>query len=607
MLLNNIKEINGNIKSLLNNKICNLAIFSAYLLLSCLIIVTKTKDIEQSPEGSKVIELDESSFQEFNRTNSKFFLYFYGDNCKKCNSFSPKYDKSSIFAEGKWEVKYVKVNADKNPNLKTFYNVHKVPEVFWANYEENDFHEYPGRMAPKALVKFINSQLNYTSEELISWEQLEQKRKSGKYLIFAGDINKYKKAYERMVKVAKDEDIDLIMWTNTDDLKKIFEVPQNEMDVVLVSKKKSGLEILGNLGINENTSAKEIENLLEIYERKPFGKLDEYSLLLSVETNPVTPTLFLIYSSKNKTHSEYNSQIFADLEKVARTYRKQFHFTSIALSSNLVMPLMAVYNISVENIPTLLLINDDPKFTDDVEKYIFPINQKINEQTVEQFLKDFNEKKLPKVTYSDPIPENSTDENGAYNLVGDNYEEFLFRTQKDVVLYFFSDYAFVNQEITERFDYVVKKLKNNPNLLFAKANPLFNEMRKIHYENLPTLFLIKGKSYEERTKNIIEYKTENYDTLGMIDFIKNNVACSISNIENLEDEQKFFEIQKETKLKPVQKDKEEELIDFDEYNAGLRRYVKYIMDEKDADTDDIDSEEEVPKKKRGSKKVKDDL
>lgn len=598
-----------NNKISLKNSVASL--YSLLLMLTSLVMLMNSKKEKvQSKQDtnfvSNVLDLDDLTFSEFNKTNTKFFLYFYESNCKKCEKFSPKFAKSSAMPQGQYGVKFAQVNLDKSPKLREHYDIHKVPEVYWANYQEEDFHEYPGRLAPKSLLKFINSQLNYTSEELVSWEQLEQKRKNGKYLVFAGDISKYQKAYERLVKVAKDEDIDFIMWTKSADLLRKFDVPFGSMDAVLINKrKKTNIEIIAKLGINESTPVKELERLMEIYERKPLSKVDDYSLLLSVEHNPPTPSLFLIYNGKNKSESEHHAQISKDLNKLARKYRTEFHFMNASTSSNLALPLMYIFNVTTEDVPALLLINDNKDYLDDVDKYAFPTNKPINEQNVEQFLNDFKSKKLQRVIFSDPIPENVTDENGVYNLVGFNYEDILFKnTDKDIALLVYSEFSFVNQEISERFIHVVNKLKNNGNLLFAKVNPLFNEIRSIEYEKLPTLFVIKGKNYEERIKNIREYKEENYDTLGMIEFIKANVANTISNIEVLNEEEKILEAEKDNQYSPVPKEKEEQLIDFEEYNAGLRRYVRYLLDEED-DEDYQSDEDEEPVVQ--PKKEKDDL
>ncbi len=595
-------------------------IFIAILILSFAASLTNSKEEKQTQNKtdtqfeSRVVELDDSNFTEFNKTNTKFYLYLYEDNCKKCIKFSAQFDKSSFLAQDKFGVKFAKANLDKSPLLRKHYSIHRLPEVFWANYEEQDFHEYPGRLAPKALVKFINSQLNYTSEELQTWEQLEQKRKSGKYAVFVGDIQKFQKAYERFVKVARDEEIDVIMWTKSADLLRKFNVAAGNFDAVLINKrKKSGVEIVANLGINESTTVSDVERLMEIYERKPYAKMNEHSLLLSVEKDSPTPTLFLLYSTKNKTQSssEYNSQISRDLSKLAIKYRREFHFINASLSSKkLIKPIMNTFNLSADNAPLLLLISDNQEYNDDVDKYVFPADKlQINEQNVEQFLADFKAQKLPKLIFSESLPENSTDENGVFHLVGSNYEDFLFRnTEKDIALMLYGHFSLVNGEIYERFTHVTNKLKNNGNLLFAIANPIFNEIRHLAYDTLPTLFVIKGRNYQERIKNVVRFDSEAlaYDTLGMIEFIKANVANAISTVEALEDEDKIFEAQKENVLSPVPIKNEEELIDFDEYNAGLRRYVRDLMDEDDEEEYEEEYEEEIneqpPKKTKGDKK-----
>ena len=232
-----------------------------------------------------------------------------------------------------------------------------------------------------------------------------------------------------------------------------FPVSNNEVnsfDVVMVEKKKkTGFEIKGNLHVKEENTVAELEHRIEIFERKLWGKTDDYTVLLALEANPPTPSVFVIYSQKNKEQKEYNGEINSLLEKISKKYISDFHFMNFTIGSHLATPFTTVFNLTKNNTPYLILVDHNEKYDDDVDKYIFPSDQKINEENVEKFLSDFKSKKLQKVLFSDPIDPKGTFRNGIHNLVGYDYENFLFKETigKDVLFYLYSNYNEENYDL----------------------------------------------------------------------------------------------------------------------------------------------------------------
>ena len=178
------------------------------------------------------------------------------DKCKKCEIFNPKYEESSdLSSKTAWNIPFVRINASKNPKLKEKYKIKKNQKLFFANYEENEFHKFTGKKTPKLLLKFIDLHLNYTIQEIFKWEDVTSKNKNGKYLIFIGDPQKYNGIYKRLIKASRDEYIDFLMFSKSKEMFEKFNIDINSFDAVLIERKnkKSGYEIKGNLRITENT------------------------------------------------------------------------------------------------------------------------------------------------------------------------------------------------------------------------------------------------------------------------------------------------------------------------------------------------------------------
>jgi thiol-disulfide isomerase/thioredoxin len=581
---------------------------------------TATKERVKVQYTSRVLNLTDETFGEFNRTNKQFYLYFMSNNCTKCNIFNPSYEQvSDQLYNSELKIPCVQVNIDLNPNLAKHYDMEKVPKLFFANYLENEFFAYSGGNKPRSLMQYINYHLNYTTEEIKDWNNLLESKKNGIYLIFIGDQLKYPEIYKKIIKASRQEDIDIFRWSTSQELHDKFGVPKNSFDVVMLKKsKKKGLEILGNLNIKEDTSVDDIENIIEIHERKMWGKADDFSLLLAMEINPPTPTVFVIYSAKSKEHIEYNKDVNTLMEKISKKYFKNFHFMNLTISNEKARPFVKVFNLKKNSNPYLILVDNNKKYVDDVEKYMLPVDQKINEENVEKFLNDFKSKKLQKIAFSEPLDQSGFSDK-ANHLVALSYENFLYKENvgKDIIFCLYSEHMDQTNELFEaRIRNTMRKLKGNSHIIFAKSNPILNELPEFAFDVLPALYFIKGNTETERRMNIKKYDMQTYYTRNFVDFIKQHSSESVSEVV-LENEEEVLRKEIDEEFIPTTKEEEEDRIDYNHSNCGLRRLCRYILEGKDDEDEDEDNDEdedenedEDVRKKSGTKKDskrKDDL
>ena len=77
----------------------------------------------------------------------------------------------------------------------------------------------------------------------------------------------------------------------------------------------------------------------------------------------------------------------------------------------------------------------------------------------------------------------------------------------------------------------------------------------------------------------------------IVDFVKESSSSPITE-KNLTDEVAVFENELKDDYENGRKDQEEELIDHDINNSGLRRFTKYTMEEEDKD-DDIEDDDSI--------------
>lgn len=561
---------------------------------------------------NRIQNLSDESFGQFNKTNNLFFLYFTRNDCKKCNRFYPHYlELSDKLFNSEYKIPCVLVNTDQSPNLKSHYNITKPGKLYFANYKENEFYKYEGVNQPKYIIEYANHHLNYTNEEITKWEDLNKKKIYGNNLVFVGDPKKFEGIYKRVCKAAKNDDITNIFWTHSAEIHEKFGIDKNSFDVVMVGKKDKKINVKAILKVEESNTVAQINFLIEVNDRKLWGKADDMAVLLALEVNPPTPTVFVIYSKKNKEQAEYNKEINTVFDNLSKNYVKDFHFMNFTINTNYATPFIDIFNLTKKNTPYVVLVDHNPKFDDDVDKYLFPLDQKINEENVQKFLSDFRAKKLKKIIFSEHIDSEGTlEQDGVHKLVGANYENFLFKETvgKDVFLYFYSDFNPSTYDlIHERVNNTLHKLKENSHLLFARVQPLLNELQVFApIEKMPAVFFIRGDDEDSRRKNIIKYSEELYNTTNFVNFIKKHSSKSVTE-KTLQNELELLEEELEDTIEALTKDHDEENINYDQYNAGLRRHTKYLIDEA-ADEEDPDLKKYTKKPKKEKKKSrKEDL
>jgi hypothetical protein len=369
------------------------------------------------------------------------------------------------------------------------------------------------------------------------------------------------------------------------------------------------------LFITNQNSKVEIERLFEIHTRKLWGKLDEESLLAAVEPVYSTPSVIVLYGKDDS----YTPELSRNIESLVDKYRRDFWFLNATYDSKFIHVFNEVFNITKQSYPQMLLLNYNPANVDDVDKYVLPAGTPLNVENIENFLNEFRNGKLSKFIYSQRVPEKDTDENGIVRVVGNTYDDLVLNNKgKDVLVFLCVASSKKCKFARERYVRVSKKLTGNSGLVFTEIETSFNEFTHIKYEHLPTVALIPGyDSLNERTSNVKVFDGEFY-TNSIVEWVKANARTKITNEVKLENELTLFKQEIKKQIKPVDKEKEEDITGVeDDNNIGLRRAVIAAVDTDHAsdnmnEEDDLDEilEEEAKrynKKIEKNKGFKDDL
>lgn len=539
---------------------------------------------------------------EFNKTHQNYFIFFYATWCKQCKQFSPIYDEASMRAKAAgWNVTFTKLNGEASDEIVDDWEIESFPTVFWVNNADGDKVEYDGGKTANGLMKFINSALNMTTEELPTVESLLSKKK-GTYMVFVGDQGKNWNIYKMLVKLAKEDIFDGIFWSNSEDFHKQYAIPSDAFDAVVfeIGKNKT-LKRSERMNLNNRITRDELEKLFEIYTRKPWGKLDKESLISAVEPHSETPTLFAVY----KKDAAYVPELSSTLETLAHKHRRDLWVLNATSESQYANPIIEVFNVTDDQLPFFLLINDNIHNVDDVDKYVLSSGKSLSLNEIESLFTQFKEGKIKKSIFSQEIPQSATDEHGVHRIVGHTYEEKILNNRgKDTVLFICPASTKRCKQSRERFTRAINKLKANKNLFFAEIDSAYNEFTHIKYFKLPSLALIPGyESQDDRLKNIKVY-SKNILTPKIVEWIANNTLHTTDKIESLPDEEILFKNETKKIIRVVPKDIEEDLAYEEYYTTGLRRtvYSDHDEDSKEFEVDDRDIKEVLKQQKEKSEK-----
>lgn len=99
---------------------------------------------------------DQTSFLNFLQGHPIAFVWFHADWCGHCVAMKDEYEQAAEELSGK--VSFIKINADKFPQLCKLYNVESYPTLkLFKNGQEVE--DYEGKRTATNFVNWLNSKL----------------------------------------------------------------------------------------------------------------------------------------------------------------------------------------------------------------------------------------------------------------------------------------------------------------------------------------------------------------------------------------------------------------------------------------------------------------
>ena len=572
---------------------------------------------ELSFEPSEVISVNTLEYENWNKTESVFFVFFYKKTLRNLKIYNKTFNLLSLKVKEKYPfVKFFRVESVEKKLIK-YFNIYDFPIFYWVNKPDLEGFEYEGKRRVSSMYNFINRQLNQTTRR-ISEITFFEKKKSGIYLLFIGSHQVFAKEYKTIVKEAREHKLDGIYHTNAPSLLENFKINNASYDCVVFKKRKGILDLGEKIGLNgkKDVRRSKIAKLLDIYTKDPYSFLNERRFSNAIFHKQGLPT-FVLMLNGNETQKTVNL-FYKFFKKTGAKHRKRLSFHNSTVTSRYFGILNNVFNYTISKLPKLVFFRTRNYTVDDVEKFEFPFKI-INEKNLDLFIKAVNNPQSNQKLYKKSRRLYSEAENPEHTvkIVGTNFFEKVFNhTTNDVVLLICTKMSNVCKEMNDRYMFLIKRLKLNTNISFHYIDSYFNEVTHIRYKTIPTVCLIPWhNSTAERIKNVKIFKKRlTIDNLEK--FIRKHAKNHLINdTVSVPNENDFKRREEEVKIKytnilKILRAQKNEITE----NIGLRRILYHQLSKSkkqnltEEDLDDIYSDKRLKKKiEIAAKKIKDEL
>ncbi|KAL4440801.1 hypothetical protein ABPG74_013782 [Tetrahymena malaccensis] len=245
------------------------------------------------------------------------------------------------------------------------------------------------------------------------------------------------------------------------------------------------------------------------------------------------------------------NQVFLNILNITDRNREEVA-KSFMLDTNFTLP-QVFFAQQIENRPN--------------KKYVFQ-GDKINVQTMMQFVQDIKKGKVYPLTQKEkPIPKEKLDTLLVKPVVADNWDEYVYKNNKqDVLVFFYSIGCYHCDQFKSTFFHLAHRLKHNPHLLLVRVNIGDNDIPDVQVKRTPEFKLYKANQkdspvnfiYSTKQSTLIEALKQEVTFPWVQPLSETEVNLKDILIDDTELEAKFKVEQKQRELEAQKQRKQEE-------------------------------------------------
>lgn len=468
----------------------NILVLSVLLSVVCFI----------AAEESDVVELTSANFDEVVQNTPNILVEFYAPWCGHCKNLAPEYEKAATELKAKG-VTLAKIDGSAEQAIAQQYGIKGFPTLFYFKSFEQGKIEYDGERTAAGIVNWcLKKSLPPVTVLATAEAHKDFIGQDGTQIVaFLDTESEEYKAYEAAAKDGRSDEF--------------------QFGVV------SDAEVRKALGVESGVKMYKYEEVLSFE-----GAVEKEAVVTWVLTNGYpaiqvltnnifkrafkdkTPVVVVFPGAEADTTETLNQYT-----EVAKGFSTKVIFT-IAESAQ--HQLAERWGASGKKFPTAILIT----FKESGNPKLIALDEtvEVNPEEVKTFVADGLEGKAKAFRKSEEVPAEQAE--GAFVLVGKNFEEVVFDEKKDVLVEFYAPWCGHCKKLAPIYDQLAEAFDQVPSVLIAKIDATANGYPDVVDVNgFPTLYffpannkntpvLYEGdRSFESLRNFVLQHKAIEFD------------------------------------------------------------------------------------------------
>ena len=446
--------------------------------------------------------LTDSNFEEALNLQPDLLVEFYAPWCGHCKKLAPEYSKAAeILSKSDPPIHIAKLDATENSETASRFEVSGYPTLkYFVGKNPTD---YTGGRTEDTIVSWILKR-NKPSLTVVDCAcELEEGMENNKVtaVLFAQKDSAEAQIFDNVSKSV--DGVAFVVSVSPDGLEKYG---VTEPSLVLFKKfDDKRVDYTGSLtqaGIVDFINKNRVPWVLQFNE--------EAIELIFRDSNPV---IFLFSSS------------YSDYQEVFQTLSQEFKGSLLFCEADLVTTdngrLADFLGLPGDAQPTAMIL--------DVKNSLakFKLSETVSEDSLRRFIQAWKSNSLQPYVKSQEIPTQSH-EGGVRVLVGLNFAEVVYDSNKDVLVEFYAPWCGHCKSLAPEYEKLAQRLANVGTVVVAKIDYTANDVKGEEVKGFPTL-----KFYPANSKRAIEYDGSR-DADGLEKFISEKAYFKFTGAERVE-------------------------------------------------------------------------
>ncbi|KAF5303363.1 hypothetical protein FQR65_LT08276 [Abscondita terminalis] len=419
--------------------------------------------------NNDILILDENSLFDTIDKNDFVFINFYASWCVHSKNAAPGFQKAAKRAsEKKLPVVFAKI---ESTGKKELFNISGYPT--FKLFRRGSPIKYFGDYLSADFIDWIQTHLNEV-KILNTLNESKLLIESGPIVIGFFEDKKSDKAL-KYEEIAIDLNRPLFAITNSTDILDAY----NATDESIILFNKWNDDNLTQF--SENLTLDNMKNFLNLYSKPLIQEISKISIDTLISEMSANYKYVMIIVSKNDTNK--TDSILESAKIVAKEYRKQIKFVLIDVDKDYLSPFVKQYHISLEEIPSLLLIPNIFKTA------VYKMNGNLSLKNIKYFIKYFENDKIDDLV-NEKLPED-WNKTLVYTLVKTNFINVTHDYKKDVLVYMYVNNCQKCLKWASIIEDVASSLVARKDVIVAKINVGLNTIDEKWYRTVPSIVLFR--------------------------------------------------------------------------------------------------------------------